>query len=362
MTIYATQTLGFSIQQAGIVMAFFGAGAIVGAYLGGRITDKYGFYVMQVSSLFAAGCLFIVLGFLRSFPLLCMGTVLLSICSEGFRPANSAAIAHYSKMENRTRSYALNRLAINLGFAAGGALGGFFAARNFQLLFWVDGLTNIFAAILLLILLKKPRVEVHAQPTTLETLSGTPYKDKIYLLFIGMTILYATCFFQMFGMQPVFFKTDWKLNEQFIGVLMAINGLLIALIEMVLVYKLENRRSTMYYIQRGIILIGLGFLAPAILPVSHAAAILAIVFITLGEVLTLPFMNTFWLARTAPHNRGQYAALYTMAWSAAQIFAPLGGSSAAQYFGFNVLWYIIFGLCLLMFFVARTLDTKAAIT
>ena len=92
MTIYTTQNLGFSIQQAGIVMALFGAGSILGAYLGGRITDKYGFYVVQVFSLLAAGCFFIVLGYLRTFSQLCIGTVLLSIFSESFRPANSAAI------------------------------------------------------------------------------------------------------------------------------------------------------------------------------------------------------------------------------------------------------------------------------
>src|SRR5450631_1460222 len=86
---------------------------------------------------------------MKSFPLIGGVTFALSLVNEAFRPANSTAIAHYSKEENRTRSYSLNRLAINLGWAAGGAIGGVLASINYHLLFWVDGVTNILAMILL---------------------------------------------------------------------------------------------------------------------------------------------------------------------------------------------------------------------
>src|SRR5437868_3514850 len=59
MTMYCTLQLGFTILQAGFVMALFGAGAITGALIGGRITDRIGFYPMQVASLFMGGCMFI---------------------------------------------------------------------------------------------------------------------------------------------------------------------------------------------------------------------------------------------------------------------------------------------------------------
>src|SRR3954452_8109898 len=153
MTMYATQKLHYSIVDAGIIMALFGAGSIVGAFIGGRLTDAIGFYKIQVFALFGGGIMFIVLGYLQSYLLLCCGTFFLSLVNESFRPANSTAIAFYSKAENRTRSYSLNRLAINLGWAIGGALGGFLASVNYQLLFWVDGCTNIAAAILLFKLL-----------------------------------------------------------------------------------------------------------------------------------------------------------------------------------------------------------------
>ena len=78
MTIYCTQKLHFSLPQAGIVMALFGAGAIVGAYIGGNSTDKFGFYTQQLASLLLGGVMFIVVGFLKTYESLCIGTFILS--------------------------------------------------------------------------------------------------------------------------------------------------------------------------------------------------------------------------------------------------------------------------------------------
>src|SRR5215467_5407425 len=103
MTIYLTQPkMGYSIAQAGFVMGIFGAGAICGGFLGGRLTDKLGFHPVQLITLIGGGIMFIILGMMKSYPLICIFTFLLSVVNESFRPANSTAIAHYSKEENRT--------------------------------------------------------------------------------------------------------------------------------------------------------------------------------------------------------------------------------------------------------------------
>src|SRR6516162_5626810 len=95
MTIYLTQpSMGYSIGQAGIVMGLFGAGAICGGFIGGRLTDKFGFHPVQLVALTGGGILFIVLGMMRSFSLICVFTFFLSLVNDAFRPANSTAIAH----------------------------------------------------------------------------------------------------------------------------------------------------------------------------------------------------------------------------------------------------------------------------
>ena len=126
MTLYLTSPeMGYSIGQAGFVFGLFGAGAFSGAWFGGKLTDKIGFYPIQLITLFGGGILFMILGQMQTFPWICLFTFQLSFVNEAFRPANSTAIAFYSREENRTRSYALNRLAINIGWAVGSGLGGF---------------------------------------------------------------------------------------------------------------------------------------------------------------------------------------------------------------------------------------------
>ncbi len=350
MTIYATQRLGFSITQAGIVMALFGAGSIAGAYAGGKMSDRVGFQTVQVAALFGGGAMFILVGYLTSFYSLCLGVFLLSVINESFRPANSSAIAYYSKPENRTRSYSLNRLAINLGWAFGGTIGGFLAAHNYHLLFWVDGLTNIGAGILLMIVLPMPRSvrqEIKQQKHENRHLVTSAFNDVSYRWFIFLTVLFAFCFFQMFTILPIYYRTQLHISEEQIGLLMAINGLIIAFVEMVLVYRLERSAKPYKNITYGVWLIGIAFGLFNLLSGQFMIALIAMITITVGEMLAMPFMNTYWISRSNDYNRGDYAALYTMAWGAAQIASPSLGGYIADHLGFRVLWWIIFSIAII---------------
>jgi len=70
------------------------------------------------------------------------------------------------------------------------------------------------------------------------------------------------------------------------------------------------------------------------------------IVITIGEILAMPFMNSFWINRTTSANRGQYGALYAMAWSIAQITAPIFGSQLAADYGYDTVWWLLTIICL----------------
>jgi predicted MFS family arabinose efflux permease len=110
---------------------------------------------------------------------------------------------------------------------------------------------------------------------------------------------------------------------------------------MVLIYKLEGKRKTTFYITFGVAIVGISFLILNIPITAPVIALTMIILVTFGEIFSMPFMNTYWISRTQVSNRGQYAALYTMAWSAAQSFGPMGGSQIAEHFGFTILWWIV---------------------
>ncbi|MFZ1784640.1 MAG: MFS transporter [Ferruginibacter sp.] len=352
MTLYCKH-IGYSTRQAGLVVAVYGIGSLVGAFLGGKISDRFGFYYTQFFALFCGGILFMVLGQMTTYVSICVCTFFLSMVNESFRPANATAIAFYSTVKNRTQAFSIVRLAINLGWGFGGALGGILASINYHLLFWVDGFTNITASFLLIWLL--PKVSL-AQQQNLTVAPGEKiriktrpaYADKVFLYFIALQILFSICFFQLFTTIPLYFKEKLFINEFWIGILMAMSGVLIVLFEMVIVFKLEGSRPYLRLIAYGTTIVALSFFVLNV-PFIHGFAIAAVsmVLITIGEMVAMPFMNSFYISRSTEGNRGQYAAYYTMAWSTAQVVGSASGTQIAYAIGFNNLWWIIGGICLL---------------
>ena len=90
-----------------------------------------------------------------------------------------------------------------------------------------------------------------------------------------------------------------------------------------------------------------------------AIAVTCTLFITLGEIIGMPFMNSYYIARSNSANRGQYAALFTMAWSTAQVIGSLSGTQIAYAWGFDTLWWFIGGLCLVTALGFRYLLNKS---
>jgi predicted MFS family arabinose efflux permease len=349
MTLYLTsKEMNRTLSEAGFVMALFGLGSIVGAYFGGKFSDKVGFYKVQLFTLFGGGIMFILLGQMKSYPLICVFTFLLSLVNEAFRPANSSSVAFYSNTENRTRSYSLNRLAINLGWAVGASIGGIVAAFDYELLFWVDGVTNILAAALLFYYLK-PSIQIKKEEAKVEEVPEvmSAYKDKTYLFFLVLMTLFSCCFVQLFTTIPKYFRDDMHLNESYIGLIMAINGIIIVAIEMVLIYTLEKKNRNTLYIIIGLIMCAFSYLSLLIPGNAKLISLIMILFITVGEIMAMPFMNVFWTIRSNDKNRGQYAALYTISWGIGNTLGPFLISALVDATNFKVM-FIALGAVLLI--------------
>lgn len=343
LTVYLTHK-SYSIAQAGLAMGAFGLGSILGGFLGGKLTDRFGHFPIQVMSLAMNGLLFIALGWMQNLTQFMICVFLVSTFGDAFRPANAAAVAAFSDDTNRTRCYALNRLAVNLGWAVGPAVGGILASYDYAYLFWADGLTCMAAALLLYSVFRRHHINTKNDKVPVAVKGRSAYRDRPFLLGMALIFLVGLCFFQMFSIVPVFYKEQLHLNEATIGWLLALNGLIIGVLEMVLVYKLENRYSVFMYLVSGSFLIGAAFMVLNIASVL-SVALLSILIITFGEMLLFPFMNNFWVNRSSASNRGEYAAVYTMSFSAAIVLAPTMASQIASRAGFSVLWWIDGILC-----------------
>lgn len=351
MGLYVTQSLHRSSKDAGLMMLFFGVGSILGASAGGKLTDVFGFRPVQILSSIIGGTFFIFFPFLTNFNLLCAFALLISFFYDAFRPANFTAIAAYAAPGKETRSYSLNRLATNTGWAFGISIGGLVAAYRYELLFVVDGLVSIAVGLAILFLL--PKIKGYRKAAKLKSAGLTiqkPWRDLLFIRLLITITLFATCFFLMFRVVPVFLKQEWQLNEALIGIVLGINGVVVALFEMVMISKIENKKSPGYYVVWGTIILSCAFacfLIRSDLPVWIAA--MSVVCFSFGEMLSIPFINTLVIKRSNEFNRGQYAAGYTVAWSCAQLIGPIGGFYLAENFDYTTLWVVT---CILLLICA----------
>ncbi|QQR85857.1 MAG: MFS transporter [Flavobacteriales bacterium] len=344
MSLYLTKDMGLSLEQVGWIMSCFGAGSVVGSWLGGKLTDKLGFYDVMIGALATSGLAFFGLQHVHGFVPFCIGVFVLMVLSDGFRPALFVAIRNYAKPEDRTRAVTLIRLAINLGFSLGPAIGGFIiAAWSYAGLFWIDGLTCLAAAALLWggLRRKQAKRDGHAARTGA---NGSPYADRPYLFFLLTVVFITIPFLQYFSSVPLFYSDVHHLSEEYIGLLLGSNGLLIFLTEMPLVRYCEDRRIGLHAILRtSVVLFVFSFLVLNWFP-NIAFLWVGMVFMTVGEMLNFPFMNRFANERADRGQPGAYMALYTMSWSAAHIIGHTLGLQLVDRFGYSATWYLFGGM------------------
>ncbi|MFD1316760.1 MFS transporter [Namhaeicola litoreus] len=361
LSLYLTKDLGFSLSQVGWIMSCFGFGSLLGVYLGGKLSDQIGYYKVMYSSLLLSGLVFLILQYFQSLLAVCIGFFALSLVADVFRPALWVALSTHSREENRTRSVTLIRLAINLGFSLGPALGGLIiVAIGYKGLFWADGLTCIIAGVLLLKLLKpKKTAPIEELP---QRINQSPYRDKPYLLFwLGMFLI-GFCFMQYFATVPLYFHEEYNLSEKQIGSILALNGLIIFLIEMPIIHHLVVKKTDMMNMTiLGTLLLLLSFLVMNF-PFWIGIPVLGIVLMTLGEILNFPFSNTYALQRAQRGNKGAYMALYSMSFSVAHILGPNIGMQLTEKFEFRTTWMVMAGLlfiAMVLFLIVKRLDQLA---
>lgn len=355
LSLYLRDDLSFNLSDVGWVMTAFGLGSVVGSWIGGKLTDKIGYFKVMVRSLLTTGVLFIALQFLNTFASICFGIFLVMFFADMFRPAMYVALSAYSKPENKTRSVTLIRLAINLGFTAGPALGGIIiTTMSYSGLFWVDGITCILATLLLIKVL---------HPKTTKPLDNvinenpqSAYKDKSFWIFLAAMILFGIIFLQYFSTMPLYYKDIHVLSELEIGLLLGLNGLIIFILEMPLINWLEKTKySKSALMLIGAILTGASFLVLNLTP-WIGILVVGMLLMTVGEMIAFPFSNAFAMDRARKGNQGEYMALYTISFSIAHIFGHNAGMQMVDKLGYDTTWYIITILsviCIFLLFVLK---------
>ena len=337
---YLKEDLHFTLDEVGWILVSFGFGSMLGSWLGGKLSDKIGFYRIMIFSLFVSGLLFFALQFITSFIGLCIGMFVIMVVADMFRPAMFVSLGAYATPENRTRSLTLVRLAINLGFAAGPALGGLIIMNmGYKGLFWADGATCILAITVFAILVKeKKKSKFIDKKNPYNVLTHSVFKDKPFWIFLGSCMITGILFFQLFTTIPLYHTDQFGLTELQTGLLLTLNGLMIFFLEMPIVSYVERNKMNKVKI------VNLGCLAMAIsmflMLVNFWVGILIVMmlFMTFGEMFAFPFSNSFAIGRAPKGHEGRYMAIFTMSFSLAHILSAKVGMTIIEKFGYQANW------------------------
>ncbi|EMI43957.1 MDR family MFS transporter [Rhodopirellula sp. SWK7] len=329
LSIYLSQELGWGERFAGYAIATYGLGACVGSFTGGRLAGRFGAYRVQQTSLVSTAIGFILLSQMDSKGSVLVTLFMVSIAAESLRPANVTAIAESVPTQLHRRAFALNRLALNLGFTLGPAMGGFLAQYSYTWLFFSDALFSLLAFGLLTAMhhAEHRRNSVGTSSPLAERAineSGELASTRQFLCFIAASFAMFLVFFQLMSTHPIFLRNEYGMVEWQIGLLFSINTLIIVATEMVLVESLQ-RFSDLRIIAVGAFLSCEGF-AVLSFGSSYHFAVVAVLIWTVGEMIAMPTMLAY-VSRSSPVElRAKRIGTYSTTVSFGFVIAPLLGA------------------------------------
>lgn len=345
LTLYLTVNRQLSPGTAGLVLTTYGISAIIIAPLAGRLSDSVGGLRLMKLSLILAGLILFVFPFIDSPPGIFAITGLWALASEAFRPPSMAIIGQLVGPEQRKAAFALSRLAINLGMSIGPVVGGFLAMHSFKLLFYVDGATSLLAGLLLAVLpwRSQPSSVVSDQSTSVSSTNAAPalrywdvLRDRRFIYFLAAMFPIELVFFQSLAAMPLFLVRDVGMTEAGFGALLAINSVIIILVEVPLNTAMADWPHR-YSLALGALLVGIGFGALVFVDSVTVAAVTVVIW-TVGEMIILPASAAYVSDIAPPEQSGAYMGLYTMGFSAALAIGPWLGTQILENFSATAVW------------------------
>jgi MFS family permease len=314
---------GYSIAESGFVVSFYGIGNVVAAGLGGWVADRFGRRNALALSMFSSAVTLLLLSQATSLPLIIVLTALAGLTGEMYRPAAAALLTDLTPPGERIPAFALNRLAINAGFAAGPAVAGLLAEHSFLLLFIGDALTSAAFGVLSLVALPEG-VRVRRGAERRGEAIRAILHDRMFLLFLISSVLGAFVYFQAQTTFPLHVEAS-GLSAGDYGLLISLNGLAIVLFELPLV-SITQRYPYRPVLVLGSLLVGLGFALNAFANDLPELGFTVLVW-TLGEIIYAPVAAAY-VADLAPeHLRGRYQGAWGLTWGLAFVLAPVIGAA-----------------------------------
>ena len=340
--LYITQHFGLSMTGLGGILFVFAISGTIGGFLGGALADKFGRRSIILFGILFSGASSLLMGFIDSLVIFIVIVMVVGLLQDIGGPAQSALVADVLPQHRQSEGFAIWRVVVNISAVIGPLIGGILASSNFRLLFIGDALLSFVTAIIVFLALPetKPKPKEGYVPQSLLQ-TAIDYRrvlaDRLFMAFILIGILSVMVYSQMNTTMPVFLRDIHNMPPENYSYLIALNATLVVLLQFGITRKTKEYQP-LIMLALGVFCLAFGFAMYGFGGGLLYFAV-AMVIITIGEMIIAPVGQAF-VARLAPEEmRGRYMAMFGFSWAFPFAIGPLAAGLITDQISFYWVWY-----------------------
>lgn len=221
-SIFFVNQVGLSATLVGIGVGSGQVAGVLGRFLGGVFTDSKSWGRRRTLLLSAAISVLadVVLALTYNFPTLLLGNLILGLGVGLYWPATEAVIADITAPEERNEAFAVTRVADSLGLGIGVVLGGLIISTsgNYRLLFVADGISFlVFFLVIYFAIQESYQFDEEAPAKNPFSGWGVALRDRAFLVFLGINVLFTTYIAQIQSTLPLYFRNYVHTGDNQLG-------------------------------------------------------------------------------------------------------------------------------------------------
>jgi MFS family permease len=344
-SLYVTKRFGVGLTEVGLLFGVHFISSIFGTTIGGALADRVGRKGTLIFGLLSSAFSMLLMGFVDSLNAFFLVSLFSGLFASIGDPAGQAMVADLLPEEKRSEGYGILRVSANLAVTIGPAIGGILAAYSYLFLFISDAVASTLTSIIIFILIKETRSHANRENsrngesffTTLKGY-GDVLKNAPFMVFMVIQMLVVLVYMQMNTTLGVYLRDNHQINEQFFGYILSLNAAMVVLFQFPITRRIR-KFPPMIMMMVGTLLYAIGFAMYGFVS-AYAYFLLAMVVITIGEMLVSPVATSI-VARFSPEDkRGRYMAAFGFTWIMPNIFGLTLTGLLMDNYDPRIIWYI----------------------
>ena len=340
--LYITMKFQVGMTEVGLLFALFSVTDMIGNMIGGALTDFLGRKTMIIMGLIISALTSLGMGFVNQLEWFYVMGAVSGLFATAAGPAHEAMLIDILPEKKRSEGFGVMRVAMNLSVAIGPAIGGFLASRSYLILFIADTVTSLITALIVYLVVeesmpeeKESKVKKGFKDTFIGY--GDVLKDRKFMLFVVISTIATLVYSQMYSTLSVFLRDVHGVPESGYGWLMTLSAGMVVLFQFMITRRI-SKQPPMLILALGSLLYVIGFGMYGFVDV-YLMFMLAMVIITIGEMVTIPVAQAY-VGNAAPEDmRGRYSGVMSFSWMIPWMIGPLLAGLIMDNGDPNWVWY-----------------------